>query len=161
VLPYRGVVPDDLWQYRGQLLAYANRRLPDPADAEDMVSETLLTAVEQCDGIIQARAFLFGLLRNDLGNAIARKRRRGALAHVAHDPPLSLDAETEALGSVTVAACLAFLTPPLRDVMVLIYLDGFTRADAAVKLGISRGVLNYRLSTARHLLRDCLRKDDL
>jgi DNA-directed RNA polymerase specialized sigma24 family protein len=45
--------------------------------------------------------------------------------------------------------------------MALIYLDGFTRQDAAAKLGISRGVLNYRLSTARRMLRDCLRKDDL
>lgn len=157
------MVPDDLWAYHGELLAYAKSRTPDPWDAPDLVSSTFLVALEQWDSVrvIEPRAYLYGVLRLTLCNAIARKRRRGGLAHRAYDAVASLDAEAEALGSLTVAACLAYLSPQLADVMRLVYLDGLTREDASTKLGISRGVLNYRLSTARRLLRDCLRKDEL
>lgn len=153
------MVPDDLWAYHGQLLAYAEKHINDPQLAPDLVSHTYLIALSQWDSVavVQPRAWLYSLLRGRILNA---RRFRVAVAHVP-DTPSPFSSETEALGSLTVAACLAYLTPPLRDVMALIYLDGFTRQDAAAKLGISRGVLNYRLSTARRMLRDCLRKDDL
>jgi RNA polymerase sigma factor (sigma-70 family) len=157
------VVPDDLWAHKSDLVAYARRQLPCHEDAIDAVSETYLTAVQQWDSmdVVNVRAFLFGLLRHDLGNAIARRRRREGLGHLVPSSPLPASPEAEALGAITVAACLAFLPVALRDVMQLVYMDGFSRVDACAKLGISRGVLNYRLSTARRLLRDCLRKDDL
>ncbi|WHP17872.1 RNA polymerase sigma factor [Cellulomonas sp. ES6] len=65
------------------LLAYALRRVSDPADAADVVAETFLVAWRRLDDVPAgeaARPWLFGVARRVLANHYRGERRRDALA---------------------------------------------------------------------------------
>jgi RNA polymerase sigma-70 factor, ECF subfamily len=64
------------------LLAYAVRRVADPADAADIVAETFLVAWRRLDEVPpdeQARPWLFGVARRVLANYYRGEHRRHAL----------------------------------------------------------------------------------
>jgi len=64
------------------LLAYAVRRVTDPADAADIVAETFLVAWRRLDEVPpdeQARPWLFGVARRVLANYYRGEHRRVAL----------------------------------------------------------------------------------
>jgi len=67
----------------GPLLAYAVRRVADPADAADVVAETFVVAWRRLDDVPTgqaARPWLFGVARRVLANHYRGERRRLALA---------------------------------------------------------------------------------
>jgi RNA polymerase sigma-70 factor (ECF subfamily) len=154
----------DLWAYRSDLLFFARSRIADPEEAADLVGDAYATAVanwSQFDGALP-RAWMFALLRNRIGNARASWANRRRLGPAPGLEPIDAsNPETEALGAMAVAACLAALSPDLQAVMRAVYIEGLTYEDAAKVLGVSRGILNSRISTARRNLRACLRKDEL
>ncbi|GID28797.1 RNA polymerase sigma factor [Paractinoplanes brasiliensis] len=146
------------------LLAYATRRVEQPADAADVVAETFLVAWrrrrELPDGD-ETRLWLYGVARNVLANhhrAGIRRERLGVrlrrrLTAVTRDPG------AEVPERLAVHAALGSLGDLDREVLTLTVWEGLRPREAAIVLGISAAAVRTRLSRARARVREVLGDD--
>jgi RNA polymerase sigma-70 factor, ECF subfamily len=146
------------------LLRVARRITGDPADAEDLVQETLIRAyraIERFDGR-HPRAWLLTILRNTWRNM--NRRARPHLLDNDEDilsvPAAGADgrsgAEEQVVDGVLdaeLAAALQALSPNHRAAVVLVDVDGPTSREAADVLGVPTGTVMSRLHRARKRLR--------
>lgn len=136
------------------LLAYAVRRVADPADAADVVAETYLIAWRRLDDVPaddQARPWLFGVARRVLANYYRGERRRHALADRLRDALNEIaPAHPADLSDITVA--LERLGDDDRELLRLVAWEDLARDEIAVALGVSRATVRVRLHRARQRL---------
>ncbi|GAC1602779.1 MAG: RNA polymerase sigma factor [Acidimicrobiales bacterium] len=136
-----------------------------PADAEDLVQDTLTKAfkgIESFDGAYP-RAWLLTIMRN---THINRNRRRRP--ELLDDPDATFErlAATEGVGAQTpealvvgetfdavVVDALVALPVRFRQVVDLVDIDGLSYAEAAEALGIPVGTVMSRLHRARTRMR--------
>ncbi len=135
-----------------------------PADAEDLVQDTLMRAfgaVDRFDGAYP-RAWLLTILRNTHVNRNRRRRpvllRDGESAVVMMDRlgPCAPASEDVVIGNefeAVVADALAALPDKHRAVVALVDIDGLTYQEAADALGVPRGTVMSRLHRARARIR--------
>jgi len=138
-----------------------------PADAEDLVQDTLIRAyraVDRFDGA-HPRAWLLTILRH---THINRNRRRRpflladgdgmgvVMERLAPSAPASDEVLISTQFQVVVADALAALPEKHRAVLALIDIDGMTYQEAADVLGIPRGTVMSRLHRARKRIRGSL-----
>jgi RNA polymerase sigma-70 factor (ECF subfamily) len=139
-----------------------------PADAEDLVQETLLRAyqgVDRFDGA-HPRAWLLTIMRNA---EINRHRRRRP--ELMRDPDVEmarLAAQASGPGELTDEIVLeqqfdgvvhaAFMSLPekFRRVLELVDIDGLSYAETALLLGVPEGTVMSRVHRARKRIRDRL-----
>lgn len=140
------------------VLGYALRRVEQPADAADVVSEVFLVAWRRYDEAPagDARPWLFGIARLVLSNARRSGRRRERLgarlrgslgADVMPDPAIGV-AEWDRVRRV-----LLKLGPDDRELLMLVGWDGLTPTEAAEVIGIAPGTARMRLARARERFR--------
>lgn len=145
------------------LLRVALRLTGNPADAEDLVQDTLLRAyraIDRFDGR-HPRAWLLTILRNANINRV-RRRRPDLLddeelwsvpsSHPEGQPQEAL----AALPDPRLVAALRQLSRKHREVVALVDVDGLTYQEAADLLGIPIGTVMSRLHRARARLRKLL-----
>jgi len=137
-----------------------------PADAEDLVQDTLLRAyrvVDRFDGAYP-RAWLLTILRNTHRNR-ARLRLPLLLSQDDHDAGVldaagagssAEDLVVDGMFEAVVARALAALPTIHRVVVQLVDVDGLSYADAAQALGVPRGTVMSRLHRARARIRHSL-----
>ena len=140
------------------LLAYAVRRVTDPADAADIVAESFLVAWRRIDDVpagADARPWMFGVARRVLANAHRGDRRRLALAdrlrhHVTEvvAPPGEPDSDIE--------RALARLSDDDQEILRLVAWEELARDEIALVLGLSRTAVRVRLHRARKRLAEQL-----
>jgi len=139
------------------LLAYAVRRVADPADAADIVAETFLVAWRRLDEVPpdeQARPWLFDVARRVLANYYRGQHRRLASGervrtslHEAAPPPEA--------GATVVELAKVRLSPDDRELLRLGEWEDLAREEIAMVLQIPRATVRVRLHRARrHLLAD-------
>jgi len=139
-----------------------------PADAEDLVQETLLRAyqgVDRFDGA-HPRAWLLTIMRNA---EINRHRRRRP--ELMRDPDVEmarLASQPSGPGDLTDEIVLeqqfdgvvhtAFMSLPekFRRVLELVDIDGLSYAETALLLGVPEGTVMSRVHRARKRIRDRL-----
>ena len=137
-----------------------------PADAEDLVQETLIRvyrAVDRFDGA-HPRAWLLTILRHTHLNRVrvrtpdllrdgedAAAERMLWSAGTAH--PSAEDVVVGELFEHVVAQAMAGLPDKHRLVVTLVDVDGLTYAEAAQVLGVPRGTVMSRLHRARARIR--------
>ena len=136
-----------------------------PADAEDLVQDTLIRAYRSIDRFDGAhpRAWLLTIMRNAHINNHRRRRPEllrdpevtlATLAAVPSDG--QLDPEGVVVGETfdaVVADAFDHLPERHRDVVRLVDIDGLSYAEAAEVLGIPTGTLMSRLHRARARMR--------
>jgi len=137
-----------------------------PADAEDLVQDTLMRAyraIDRFDGE-HPRAWLLTILRNTHRNR-ARTRLPSllrddepetGLLDRAGDARSAEDVVVDAQFEAVVAEALAALPTMHRIVVQLVDIDGLTYAEAAHALGVPRGTVMSRLHRARARIRSRL-----
>jgi RNA polymerase sigma-70 factor (ECF subfamily) len=139
--------------HRG-LLAYAVRRVADPADAADVVAETFLVAWRRLDEVPpgpQARPWLFGVARRVLGNVRRGERRRLALAERLRTAVV--DAVPPPDGGVSdVERAVTALGETDQEILRMHAWDELAHDEIALVLGLSRGAVRVRLHRARRRL---------
>jgi RNA polymerase sigma-70 factor (ECF subfamily) len=143
----------------GPLRRYALSLTRDPADAEDLVHDTLLSALEHRDQFrpgSNLRAWLMSILHNGFMDRL-RTRRAEAVRNA--EIGLRLDPAAEASQeSATRLADVrrAFMTLPdeQRAALHLVTVEGLSYEEAASSLSIPVGTLVSRLSRARARLRE-------
>lgn len=135
------------------LLRVARRLTSDPAMAEDLVQETMLSAwrgFHQFHQGTNIRAWLFRILVNAFSAQGRKLRSTPATVPLEHqeyqtDPRLQEAAEiSQALGELTVEQ---------RAVVLLGVVEGFTCSEMAQILGVPIGTIMSRLGRAREALR--------
>jgi len=140
------------------VLAYATRRVGQPADAADVVAETFLVAWRRHREIPpgdEARLWLYGVARRVLANHhrgdARRERLRERLALFAASAP-----GTDHAARLAVREALARLPEPDRELLMLTAWEGLEPREAASVLRISPAAVRTRLSRARTRLRNLL-----
>jgi RNA polymerase sigma-70 factor (ECF subfamily) len=140
-----------LWSYALQLTS------GDRVRAEDVVQETLLrawrttTVLDQSQG--SARAWLFTVARRI---AIDGWRSASARSEVVTDrlPERAVaDGTDRAVQGWLVAEALAEVSERHREVLLLCYFQGYSVADAALRLGVAEGTVKSRTHYALRALR--------
>lgn len=133
-----------------------------PDHAEDVVAETFLVAWRRVAKlpveVDDARAWLFGIARNQLLNTHRGSRRRDALAVRLADAAAvgggeTPDAAACVAGRLDVTRAWHRLPVADQEVLALTVFEQLTSDRAAAVLGISPGAYRVRLSRARAKLR--------
>jgi RNA polymerase sigma-70 factor (ECF subfamily) len=143
---------EQLWtRHHRKVYAYALRRT-DRASAQDVVSETFLTAWRRRAELpVQELPWLLGVARLVLANHARSQRRRDALVQVfageAHRHA-SAPADTDH----DLLHALAQLGEDDREALILVGWDGLRPAEAAVVVGCTPSTFRVRLLRARRRL---------
>lgn len=144
--------------------AVALALLGEPADAEDVVQDAFLVALERIDDCRRPdrfRQWLHEIVRNRAHNARLAYGRRNArpldeAAFASAPDGPGQDAERSELREQLIAA-LGTLGDAARQVVVLHDLEGWKHREIAEALGISEVMSRQHLFTARRVLRARLR----
>lgn len=134
----------------------------DHAAAEDLVQATCLRALErarQFDPASRLDHWTFAILASIWQNEVRRRTAFGRAASRALSEPdflQGLSAE-DAMTARQAAAMVDKLPDAQREVVGLVYFEGFTYREAAETLGIPVGTVTSRLNTARLALQRLLR----
>lgn len=144
------------------LLGYALRRTATPADAADVVAETMLTAWRRIDVLPdepETILWLYGVARNVITNGDRTHRRQRRLAEilrsqlddVLEDPPISDPAL-----AAQITDAMHSLTPIEREVLTLTATEQLSPAEIAVVLQMNQNTVRTHLHRARTKLRSAL-----
>jgi RNA polymerase sigma factor (sigma-70 family) len=150
----------EVMRRHGPMVLHACRRLqPDEQDAEDVFQATFLVLARKA-GALCWQESVANWLYTVAGN-LARKARTAAARRRAHEACAGpRQGPGPALALVELRAVLdeelARLPERLRAPLVLCYLEGAPRDEAARQLGWSLATLKRRLDEGRHRLRDRL-----
>ena len=147
------------------LLAFAVRRVAQPADAADVVAETFLVAWrrgrQMPDGG-EATLWLYGVARKVLANHFRGGVRRERLGERLRQRLRgnAVDPGHEVSERLTVQGALAQLAELDREVLLLTFWEGLEPREAAVVLGVSSATARARLSRARARFRELMESAD-
>ncbi len=145
------------------LLRVAQSLTAQPADASDLVQDTLLRAWRSLDTFDgrHPRSWLLTIMRN--ANYNNHRRRRPEPIDLTENTTRErhadegLSAEDHVMRTElddVVAAALSEVSEDSRQVIVLVDIDGLSYAEAAAYLGIPEGTVMSRLHRARRKIRD-------
>jgi RNA polymerase sigma factor (sigma-70 family) len=153
---------------REDLKRYFTLRLGSPDAAEDLVQDVYFKiAAGATEDIANPAAFLYRLGSNLMLDRLKRQRRAAARDNgwaEAHSVKLGGETVTDAPGAddalasrqrlSQVLTALDELTPACRQAFRLHKLDGFSHAETAAAMGVSKSTIEKHMSAAlRHLLR--------
>ena len=127
-------------------------------DVEDLVQETFIRLYRyrsRYAPTAKFTTFLYLLARQTRIDALRRSQRRDALhGRVVAETPQEVEPTAVDRGErLDLAAALARLSEPMREVVVLAVMQGLTQNEVADVLGIPTGTVKSRLSTALSRLR--------
>lgn len=154
----------DLLVERHMRRAYsvAYRLLGQREDAEDLVQDAFLAALEKIDTFKAGRSFAPWFYRI-LVNRGLNSRKSRALRRMDALPPEIADASRSPLRDAERAelremltAVLANLPPRQKSIVELFELEGFSSLEIAEVLGLSDGTVRWHLHQARAKLREAL-----
>ena len=136
----------------------------DARDLDDLVQETFAAvprAAQRFDGRAQVRSWLLGVAINIVRHLVRAevRRKRWTDAAVESSPPMEADGRQQVLEqerAAALAAAVADLPAPLREVFVLVYLEGVPGPEVAELVGVRPGTVWKRLHEARARLRASL-----
>jgi RNA polymerase sigma-70 factor, ECF subfamily len=162
-----GAFTDDLYaRYWTSLVGYVNRTLRDRHQAEEIAQETMLRAWHHADSLSADRGSMWGWLRRVAHNIMVdrMRHRRARPAEVEEttaepDANATADHSDDVVNSIYVANAIARLQPIHRAVLLLVYYDHRTCAEAAVVLGVPVGTVKSRLHSALRQIRIVLEQD--
>ena len=170
---------DDVTPLLPQLYSAALRLTRNPADAEDLVQETLLRAFRGYGGFkagTNLRAWLYRILTNTFINRYRQQARQPAEVELGELEDMYLyrrlgqeagaarSAEEEALERFVdedIKAAVEALPENFRIPVLLADVEGFSYKEIAEMLEIPIGTVMSRLFYAKHRLRKLLRQKEL
>lgn len=158
-------------RYRDRSYAIAYRITGNTVDALDAVQDSFSLLFRKISGFRSDSAFstwLFRLVYNssiDVVRARAARSRPMSLELVpevespASEQPDPVTSATRGELGMLVQAALQHISPKLRGVLALRYLEGMSYEDLREALGVSMGTVKSRLARAHVALEAVLRKD--
>lgn len=165
------VVTDDdftalVQTHQKRLYSFILKNIGNPSDAEELAQQTFVEAYKALAsfrGQAELSTWLLGIAMNLVRNYIVRSPHRRyefvgeeALEAAASPAPDPAEQAFYAQAMEKLSAELATLAPELRQVLMLVAVDGIGYDDAAAMLSIPIGTVRSRLSRARAQLRERL-----
>jgi RNA polymerase sigma-70 factor (ECF subfamily) len=159
-------------RYARRAFAVANRLLQNAADAEDVVQDAFIAAVNAIDSFDSGRPFGPWFMRIVVNKGLTAIRSRTADSrHVRGAALAESDAAAVSTESLVeraeirdrFRAALQLLPPRQQLIVQLADVEGFTSAEIAGQLAIPSGTVRWLLHEARTTLREALaplRRDD-
>ena len=150
-----------------KLYAYVLRQLGDPAQAEEIVSDTLYDVWRQPTrfrGDSQFSTWLIGIARNKV--LMAFRGRKPDTVHddidavaetVATAEPSAFDMLADQERSEGVRHCMSKLSNEHRECVHLVFYEGLSLAEVAALQACPENTVKTRLFHARQRLKNCLR----
>lgn len=138
---------------------FISRMCPlDRAAVDDLVQATFLAAFQNAGQVRgpSLRSWLYGVAANVVRTYIRKEVARRRVVAALTDEPLPAAAEPADADVRKLRVAIAALSPKLREVLVLVDLEGERGTDVATLLGIPDGTVWRRLSDARQQLRAAL-----
>ncbi|MFB2595402.1 sigma-70 family RNA polymerase sigma factor [Paracoccus sp. p4-l81] len=155
---------DDVMTYFPALRAYSLALCRNGPDAEDLVQETLLRAIEKAHQYQRGtnmRAWLFSIMRSRfLNNCAKGARERTGAKDCASLIPRSKPSQEWHLMAGEMARALNDMPAHYREAIVLVGALGVSYIEAAELLACDIGTIKSRVNRARSLLRQQLQPDD-
>lgn len=158
--------------HRAELLRFLAARTGNPAEAEDLAQELWLRAHRTPSGpVANGRAYLFRMANNLVLDQVRERRRREQRDRAWHgeaygDPsgaPEAADPRADAERAIEereeaalLASAIANLPDGARRAFRLHKIDGFSHAEVAERLGISRSGVEKHIALAMKHLRRAL-----
>ncbi len=163
-MPLDEAVVADIYREHAPLLRrFVGRTVVDPARAEDVVQEVILRVWKQAPEVTSMRAYLLQTARNvliDMHRAAGRRvvevaadrddDSRARLDSRVPNPEVEID---HTLDQILVEDALTRLQPDHRAVVVALYYQRLSVAEAAARLGIPSGTVKSRAFYAVRSLR--------
>ena len=138
------------------LRRYAWSLLRNKSDADDLVQDCLVRALDRMDSLRQdgdLRAWLFTIMHNIFASRWRRVRNRARLLAEYTEPESIIAAPQHASAEMRdVLRGLDTLPDEQREVILLVAVEGFQYDEVASMLGIPIGTVMSRLSRARDRL---------
>ncbi len=149
------VLEDLLERFGREIQGVAYLILRDRAAAEDVVMDTLLTALDRGDQLRDPAALRPWLLRIATNRALSVRRSSARVVqlHVVPDRQARLTDEDERL---TLLGCVDRLAPRMRAAVVLRYYADLSVRDVAEALGTSENTVKTQLREALEQMRRSL-----
>src|SRR5262245_4696083 len=148
-------------RHTGMVLGVCRRALPTVQDAEDACQAVFLLLARKAKAVrwrSSAAGWLYAVARKVARNARVaaerRVRREARAAAPAEVAPVDRMTGRELLAALDEA--IDRLPPRYRDPIVLCYLEGLTRDQAAARLGVPLATLHTRIDRGRKRLHDAL-----
>lgn len=142
------------------VLAYALRRVDEPADAADVAADTFLLAWRRLGDVPpepETRLWLFGAARRVLSNQRRGARRRGALAERLRGELGAMEGPDPADAPAgLVRQAMRGLRADDREILALVCWEGLDPSEAATAMGVPPATARTRLHRARSRMRDAL-----
>jgi RNA polymerase sigma-70 factor (ECF subfamily) len=146
-------------QTADDLLRYLERRVHVPADAADLLNDTMLHAWRRADDCPEdsqrQRMWLFTIAANVLANHRRSSARRLRLTNRLREHFIAEPSHDHAESSAVRDAVLR-LHDSHRELVMLIHWDGLTISEAAELLGLNASTARSRYAAARISLREAL-----
>lgn len=146
------------------LRAFARSLAHNPAQADDLVQDTLVKALANVDRFepgTNLRAWLFTILRNHYYSQLRKAKREVEDAEGKYAARIAVRPEQD--GSVDLEdfkVAFAQLAPDHREVLTLVGASGCSYEEAAQICGCAVGTIKSRVNRARKKLSDLLGLDD-
>ena len=144
-----------------RVLAYLLRRTDEPADAADVFQEVLVTTWRRLNRVppedALALAWMVAVARRALAN-----HRRGVLRRLSATQRLRdaiAAAPHRATSDVGLPDAMSVLSADDRELLTLVYWDGFTVEEVAAALSLSSSTARKRLQRARDRVRQQIGED--
>jgi RNA polymerase sigma factor (sigma-70 family) len=148
------------------ILAYALRRVAQPEDAADALSEVMLTAWRRLDDVPpgpEARLWLFGVAQRVVANqsrSSDRRLRLGERLRQTLAERFAADHAEAHESQQTVRAALGRLSDTDREILLLVSWEGLQPTEAAQVMSITPSTARTRLHRARARLRTELTEEE-
>jgi RNA polymerase sigma-70 factor (ECF subfamily) len=151
---------ETIWtSFREPLRRYVERRLAEPADAEDVLQDVFLKIHANLGDLRDEERLVPWLYRIARNAVIDRYRRRDPAEPLPEGLEVPAEIE-EPEASRAVAACLGDmirdLEEPYREALLLSELEGLPQRAVAERLGLSYSGAKSRIQRGRGMLRDAL-----
>lgn len=147
------------------LRAFARSLTHNPANADDLVQETLLKALTNGDKFTAGtnlRAWLFTILRNSFYSSLRKTRNEVADASGELTAGLSVHpAQEGVIESKELRVALHALPAAQREALMLVGVAGLSYEDAAQICGCAIGTMKSRVNRARNKLMTLMHYDDI
>lgn len=140
-------------EYQSDLLRYASSLCRHKEDAEDLVQQAFVKALDQYELFeqmhpMQIRGWLLTTIRTTFIDQYRRERRNGVFDETMEVP---YDANIE--DHLITSNLLSQLSDSLRIVVVLKYLEGYSSVEIGERLNLNPSTVRSRLSLAISQLR--------
>ncbi len=151
---------EKIWdQYAGRLLAFIRGRVPDGAEAEDILQEVFIRIHRNlCCKPEPGRmeSWIYTVTRNLIIDHFRRRRPSAEIPEslAAEDGLPEEDREAEL--ALSLREMVAGLPDPYREALLLTEYEGLSQKELARRAGISLSGAKSRVQRARKMLRDML-----